>query len=170
MKKALIFSMIIMALLFAGCFPVPSMPAIENIQIKVTGFEQEVYCGSKSFSILNGEKCPPCATCCPECPTCETCEECQECETCPDIPTCPSCPCYGLKWGNLYVDLEVSNLGNVDSKVEEICLTVFFEDDTTITKCVDVEYEILVGEVKEERAKVILPSPIKRVVLVELNP
>jgi len=98
------------------------MDTIEDVQIKITGVEQEVYCGAKGIMKIADYKCPPqcpdCDSCCPECqecqeceecqecPECETCEVCEECQTCPEIPECPNCPCYGLKWGDLFVDFQ----------------------------------------------------------------
>ncbi|MDD5760853.1 MAG: hypothetical protein PHF45_02290, partial [Candidatus Pacebacteria bacterium] len=79
MKKRLVaiaVSMLVIA--FVGC-TTPSIE-IEDIEIWVTGFEQEVACSSVKAGTVeimrayNGElpteltKCPPCATCCPPCP------------------------------------------------------------------------------------------------------
>ena len=173
MKRILILSIIItIAVLLTGCFPAPAMDTIEDVQIKIIGVEQEVYCGAKAIMKVADYKCPPqcpeCDSCCPECETCETCEICETCQTCPEVPECPNCPCYGLKWGNLFIDLQLTNQGNVDSIVNKICVEISFEDGTKTTQCVDTEYLILIGETRYEQVEFKLSSPIKKVVLVEL--
>jgi len=137
--------------------------------------------------ILNGgDKCTPaCDNCCPncpfcesccqaceECPECEICEECPECgacEECPECPECPTCPCYGLKWGNLLVDFQMWNIGNIDVMVDGVCFTISFEDGTEIKRCIDLGDVLLVGEDKVKQAEINLPTPIKRVVFVEVK-
>ncbi len=181
-KTILIFTIIAIALFFSGCLSVPPTDIAEEAKVKITGFEQEVYCGTKSFKMLNGESykcCPDCDSCCPECETCPDCPTCETCPTCPEIPTCPdpivcpepttcpdcpSCPCQGLKWGNLSVNFQILD---VETTVEEICVTITFEDGTAIIRCVSVDTMPLVG--KDEQIKIILPTPIERVIFVELN-
>jgi len=181
MKKLLLLFLIVFAVaLFAGC--IPTVPSdIKDIEVKVTSFQQDAYCGAnkgdvKIYTVFNGEKCvPDCASCCPECEECEGCEECEECPTCPECPqcqecptcpACPACPCYGLKWGDLLVDFQLKNIGDVDVTVEGVCFVITFEDKTTIKKCVDVGEILLIGEEKEKQVEISLSNPIQ-VIFVE---
>jgi len=114
-KGTLIFLLVLFtALILIGCSPtLPSTDVDE--QLKITGFEQEVSCGSKSFSILNGDRC---------CPECEICEE------CPEPEDCPSCNCK-LKWGDLYIYF--------NECCEEVCVLITYEDWTTVEECFCVD-------------------------------
>jgi len=175
-KLTILMTIIIITVLLAGCLPGPKMETIEEVQIKIIGIEQEAYCGSKSEELMMvkcGHCCPPCIcpdcpacdTCCPECETCEVCETCQ---TCPEIPECPNCPCYGLKWGNLFIDLQIENKGTDYDIVPEVCIEITFEDGTKIKRCAKTEIVLSVDELRFEKIKYKLPKPIKRVIFAGL--
>ena len=179
MKKiVLLILILVLGLFLSGCF-LPTVPSdVKDVEIKVTAFEQEAYLGAKALKVFNGEdlKCGPppcdCDRCCPECSDCDSCcncEECEECEECPTCEECPSCPCYQIKWGDLIVDYEVWNVGNVDVEVCKICFTISFQDDTTIERCVDTDVALLVGENIEKEVEINLPIPVKRVTFVEVK-
>ena len=189
MKKILLFFVIfVLGLALTGC--IPTAPEIKDVEIKVTGFQQDVYCGSKTFKVFNGEdyKCIPyCATCCPSCPECpqcpacdscceqcEECQECPECEECPTCPTCPTCPapppcCCYLKWGDLLVDFKMWNLGNTDLIINKIYFKIDFEDDTEIIEHIDLKEGLLAGEMQEGQAEIKLSKPVKRVIYVVIS-
>ena len=157
MKKILLLSaIIVLGLFLSGCI-VPTLPSgINNVEVQVIAFEQEVNLGTKSYVVLNGEKCvSDCASCC------EQCEERQEC------PTCYTFPCYAVKLGDILVDYKMSNVGNVDLTVDRVCFTITFDDGTQFERCVDMEVGLLVGENIEKEIGIILPIPVKRVVFVE---
>ena len=149
MKGTLVFLLVLFtALILIGCTAPPT--EVEE-QLKITGFEQDVFCGSKSFTVSDGEKCgpPPCDSCCPNCPDCDSC--------CPDCPEPEECPtptpcCCNLKWGDLYIYF--------NECCQEVCVTITFEDLTTIEECFCIDGN---GEVK-----IILPEPVQQVIFVEL--
>jgi hypothetical protein len=165
MKKLLLFFVILVTVLFlVGCIPTAD---IKDIEVKVTGFEQDVFCGAKAFKIFNGEdyKCIPyCATCCPQCPECEQCQ----CQECPECSKCSPC-CCSLKWGDLLVNFQMWNIGNVNAIVSKIYFEIKFEDGTKSEKQIHVGEVLLVGEYKDKQAEINLSAPVKRVVFVEIK-
>ncbi len=178
MKKVLVFMTIItIAVLLTGCFPTPSMDTVEDVQIKIVGIEQEVFCGTKSPIMVKCGYCPPqcptcpgCDSCCPDCPECEVCEQCETCQECPETEECPVCQtcCCGLEWGNLFVDFQLTNQGNVDSVIDYICVKITYQDGTKTIKYAEAGYAILIGETYYKQIEYKLDYPAKRVVFVEL--
>ena len=195
MKKILlIFAILVTALFFAGCV-VPSID-IKDIQVEILGFEQNADCGTKTLRVLNGgdkctpacdnccpncpfcesccgqcEECPECEICeeCPECGVCEECPECEICEECPECPACPTYPCCSLQWGDLFVDLQLENIGDAEVILDKICFTIYFSDDTKIDSDVLMGDTLLVGENIEKEAEIKLSDPVKRVTFVKIK-
>ncbi|MDD3487974.1 MAG: hypothetical protein PHH35_01345 [Candidatus Pacebacteria bacterium] len=172
MRKRLLILVVLMVLFLGACRDGAIIPSVtEDIEIWVTGFEQEVFCNNAKgvTRVFNGDlpkdltRCYGPPSCCPpcNCPVCEVCEECSECPTC---PSCGPCCCY-LKWGNVYVDYKMKNLGLKDLTVKNVCFEITFEDNTKTVKCVELQEGLLEGEVKGKQAKFTL-SPVKRVIYV----
>ena len=189
-KRLLILAMVLMVLFLTGCKGGSIIPSItEDVEVWVTGFEQEVSCNSSKdiTRVANGDlprdltrcygppsccppcNCPACDSCCPDCPECEVCEDCPVCEICQECQECPTCPssgpcCCYLKWGDVFVDFEMQNSKGEKVTVEKVCFMITFEDDSQVVKCVDLK-EGLAGEKKAKQVKIKL-SPTKRVVYV----
>jgi len=174
MKRILILSIIIIiAFLLTGCFQTPAMDTEADIQIKIIGIEQEAFCGGKTIMVKGEQGCQGicnaaqnnncnCGCNCPDCPTCP------DCPDCPDIPECPDCPCPCLSWGDLIVKLQITNEGNEEGSVPEVCVEITYQDGTKETQCAETDFLILGGETKYEQVEYKIPRPAKRVILAEL--
>ncbi|MDD3491389.1 MAG: hypothetical protein PHG13_00200 [Candidatus Pacebacteria bacterium] len=122
-KRLLILAMVLMVLFLTGCKSGSIIPSItEDVEVWVTGFEQEVSCDSSKgiTRVANGDlprdlmtrcgycyppcppptcppcNCPACDSCCPTCPACDSCcPDCPVCEDCPECicDECPECIC-----------------------------------------------------------------------------
>jgi len=61
------------------------------------------------------------------------------------------------------------NTGSAEVTIDKICFIITFEDDTEIEKQINVGDTLLVGEDVEKEVEIKLPTPIERVVFVEVK-
>jgi len=163
MRKIALILVFVAMLSLIGCVPSTN---ILDAEFTITRWEQDFYCGGKTYKAVNGED--SYNRCCPDCPDCDSCcSACPDCPESPACPECPTCPCCNLEWGNyIYIDYKVENIGNVDIKDYEVCFTITFKDDSKYNGCTDGCF-VVVGEGLFNQAKIYIPA--KKVVFVEVE-